>query len=48
MAAVKNVIEELMDGFGKLDDSLHGGEPANVDEISDVISEQFTRLQAVL
>lgn len=45
---VGEVTEALMDAFGELDGTLHGGEKVDVEEISTTISAQIEGLQAML
>jgi len=45
---VGEITESLMDAFGELDGTLHGGEEVNVDEISKKISTQIEKLQPML
>jgi len=46
--SVSEITESLMDAFGELDGTLHGGEEVNVDEISKKISTQIEKLQPML
>lgn len=45
---VGEATEALMDAFGKLDGTLHGGEKVDVEKISTTISAQIEELQAML
>ena len=45
---VSEVTEALMDAFGELDGTLHGGEEIDVEEISKTISAQIEELQEML
>jgi len=45
---VGEITEALMDAFGELDGTLHGGEDVAVDEISEKISTQIKKLQSML
>ncbi|MFG0264689.1 MAG: hypothetical protein ACF8AM_05975 [Rhodopirellula sp. JB055] len=45
---VGEVTETLMDAFGELDHTLHGGEKADVEKISSTISTQMEELQGML
>lgn len=45
---VGEVTETLMDAFGELDHTLHGGEKADVEKISKTISAQIEELQGML
>lgn len=46
--SVAEITESLMDAFGELDGTLHGGKEVNVDEISKKISAQIEKLQPML
>ncbi len=45
---VSEVTEMLMDAFGELDGTLHGGEKVDVEKISTTVSEQIEELQGML
>ncbi|MEM9367162.1 MAG: hypothetical protein AAGD07_14310 [Planctomycetota bacterium] len=44
---VQNAAEALMDAFGELDGTLHGGDEVDVDQISKAISTQMDQLQGL-
>ena len=44
---VNQVTEELMDAFGTLDGSLHGGEAVEVEDVSAEVAEQIDKLRSV-
>lgn len=45
---VKEAVESLMDAFGELDGTLHGGDPVEVDDVSKEVSTQIKKLESVL
>jgi hypothetical protein len=45
---VQQVTEALMDAFGELDGTLHGGEAVEVEEVSKNISAQIEKLESML
>ncbi|MEO9592448.1 hypothetical protein [Rhodopirellula bahusiensis] len=46
--AVSEATEALMNAFGELDNTLHGGEEVDVDIVSEKISTQLKTLQPML
>jgi len=48
ISTIASANEKLMDAFGKLDESLHGGEEQNLDVISQAVESSLTELKAVL
>lgn len=40
--------EKLMDAFGKLDESLHGGEEQNLDDITRAVESSLAELQSIV
>lgn len=46
-ASVVAATEVLMEAFGKFDDTLHGGEEANVEELSKEISAELEKLRTL-
>ncbi|MEM6777098.1 MAG: hypothetical protein AAF670_05545 [Planctomycetota bacterium] len=44
-AAVRDSMEALMDAFGELDATLHGGDEVDVDQVSEKISTELEKLR---
>lgn len=47
-ATIASANEKLMDAFGKLDETLHGGVAQNLDEISQKVESSLAELKSVL
>lgn len=47
MTLVNEAVEALFDGFGKLDDTLHGGEEVDIAAIEGTLTETLTKLNEV-
>ncbi len=47
-ATIASANEKLMDAFGKLDETLHGGAAQNLDEISQKVESSLAELKSVL
>ncbi|WP_413431883.1 hypothetical protein [Crateriforma spongiae] len=45
--AINNATEALMDAFGELDGTLHGGDDVEIDDISKQISDQIEKLKSM-
>lgn len=45
LAAVNEAVESLFDGFGKLDDTMHGGEEVDVKELEEKLTQALTKLK---
>jgi len=46
--SIREITEGLMDAFGELDGTLHGGDSVQVSDISKTVSEHMEKLQAML
>ena len=44
-AAIKSAVEDLFEGFGELDDKMHGGEGATYEEVADKIAQAMATLK---
>jgi hypothetical protein len=44
-AAIKSAVEDLFEGFGALDDKMHGGEGATYEEVADQIEQAMVTLK---
>lgn len=47
MTVVNEAVEALFDGFGKLDDTLHGGEEVDIAAIESTLTETLAKLNEV-
>ncbi len=47
MTVVNEAVEALFDGFGKLDDTLHGGEEVDIAAIEGMLTETLAKLNEV-
>lgn len=47
MTVVNEAVEALFDGFGKLDDTLHGGEEVDIAAIEGTLTETLAKLNGV-
>lgn len=45
LSAVNTAVEELFDGFGQLDDTLHGGDEVDIDELDKKLTQALSHLK---